>query len=73
MKMPYCPFYEILVSSILEKLYHRASLPPSLRQIAHFALELERFICDRATSIENEKLWCEGVAMYTYSVSIYCA
>ena len=28
------------------------------------ALELERFVRDRATSIENEKLLSEGVAIY---------
>ena len=33
-----------------------------------FALELERFVRDHATSIENEKLRSEGVAMYAYSV-----
>ena len=70
---PYCPIYEILVSCIFENLYHRANLPPSLRQIARFALELERFVRDRATSIENEKLRSEGVAMYVYSVSVYYA
>ena len=37
-KPPYCPFYESLVSYIFENLYHRANLPPSLRQIARFAL-----------------------------------
>ena len=70
---PYCPFCEILVSCIFENLYHRANLPPSLRPIARFALELERFVHDRATSIENEKLLSEGVAMYAYSVSVYYA
>ena len=68
-----CPFYEILVSYIFENLYHRANLRPNLRQIARFALEIERFVCDRATSIENEKLRSEGVAMYAYSVSVYYA
>ena len=56
---------------IFVKLYRRINLPPSLRQIVYFALELEHFVCDHATSIENEKLWSEGIAMYMYSVSIY--
>ena len=59
-----------IVSCIFENLYHRANLPPSLRPIVHFALELERFVHDRATSID-EKLRSEGVAMYAYSVSVY--
>ena len=66
---PYFPFYEILFSCIIENLYHRANLRP----IARFALELERFVHDRDTSIENEKLCFEGVAMYAYGVSVYYA
>ena len=50
---------------------HRANLLPSLRQIVLFTLELERFVHDHATSIENEKLRSEGVAMYAYSISVY--
>ena len=45
----YSKFYEFLVSYIFDKLYHRANLPPSFRPIAHFAWELERFVCDCAT------------------------
>ena len=40
------PYSEFLVSFIFDKLYHRANLPPSLRPIARFALELEHFVCD---------------------------
>ncbi len=54
-----------------ENLYHRANLPPSRRQITRFALELERFVHYRATTIENEKLRSEGVVMYAYIVSVY--
>ena len=54
-----------LISSTLE-LTH-------LRPIVRFALEIARFVCDRATRIENEKLRSEGVAMYAYSVSVYYA
>ena len=67
----YCPFYENLVGCIFENLYHRANLSPSLRQIVRFALELECFVRDCATSIENTKLRSEGGAMYAYSVSVY--
>ena len=70
---PCSEFYEILVSCIFDKLYPRANLPPSLRPIARFALELERFVCDRATPTMNEKLRSEGVAMHAYSVSVYYA
>ena len=51
----------------------RANSPASLRPIALFALERARFVCDRATCIESEKLRSEGVGMYTYSVSVYYA
>ena len=57
-----------LISSTLE-----LNSPASLRLIARFALEIARFVCDRATRIENEKLRSEGVAMYAYSVSVYYA
>ena len=40
----------------------------SLTLIARFALEIAHFVCDHATTIENEKL-C--IAMYAYSVSAY--
>ena len=53
-----------------EKFYRRANLPPSLRQIVRFALELECFVRDCATSIENKKLQSKGIAMYAHSVSI---
>ena len=49
----------------------RPNPPASFRLIACFALEIARFACDHATTIENEKLWSKGVAMYAYSVSIY--
>ena len=54
-----------LISSTL------ANLPPSLRPIACFALEIARFVCDLATRIKIEKLRSKGVAMYAYSVSAY--
>ena len=63
---------EILVSYILNN-YHRANLHSSLRPITHFAMELERFVCDCATPPTIEKLRFEGVAMYAYGVSVYYA
>ena len=46
---------------MFDKLYHRASFSP----IAHFALELEHFVCDHATIIEDEKLQSK-VLLYTH-------
>ena len=47
--------------------------PASFRLIAHFALEIARFVCDYATTIENEKIGSKGVATYVYSVFVYYA
>ena len=57
----------------LAVLLNRANRPTSLRPIARFALELERFVHDHATPTENEKLRSKGVAMHTYGVSVYYA
>ena len=46
-------------------------LPPSLRHIAYLAVELERFVSDRAIPSIIEKLRFKGVAMHAYSVSVY--
>ena len=50
-----------------------ANLHPSLRLIVPFALKLEHFVHYRTTSIENEEIQSEGVAMHTYSVFVYYA
>jgi hypothetical protein len=34
---------------MVDKLYHRANPRSSFRQIARLAVELHRFVCDRAT------------------------
>ena len=34
---------------MVDELYHRANPRSSLRQIARFVAEIQRFICDRAT------------------------
>ena len=55
---------------------HRSSQSyPTHCTITHprFALEIARFVCDRATTIENKKLRSKGVAMHAYSVSAYYA
>ena len=66
-------FCEIWVSYIFNNLYPRANLLPSLRPIARFTLELERFVYDHVATVENEKLRPKGVAMYAYCVSVYYA
>ena len=65
---PCSEFYEILVSCIFDKLYPRANLPPSLRPIARFALELEHFVYNHATPTVNKKLWPKGVTIYMAAV-----
>ena len=47
----------------VDKLYPRANLPPSLRPIACFALEIARFVCDLATRIKIKKLQWISVAL----------
>ena len=51
----------------------RANLPPSLRPIACFTLEIACFVCDPDTRIKIDILRYKGVAMYMYSVSAYYA
>ena len=34
---------------MVDKLYHRANPSSSLRPIARFVVEIQRFVCDRAT------------------------
>ena len=49
---------------VSDKPYPRTNPPASLRPIALFALKIARFVCDRATTILNEKLRSKGVAMH---------
>jgi hypothetical protein len=60
-----------LVWCIFDKLYPTANLRSSFRPIAHFAVDLQRFVCDRATPPIIEKLQSKGVAMHAYIISIY--
>ena len=62
-------FDTYLISSI----YYRPNLRSSFRPIARLALKLQRFVCDCATPRLMKKLWSKGVAMHTYSISVYCA
>ena len=58
---------------MVDKLYHRANPRSSLRPIALFVVEIQRFVCDRATPPIIEKLRSKGVAMHVYGVSAYYA
>ena len=52
----YREIHKFLVSCIFDKLYHRANSNSSLRPIARFTEELQRFVCDCATPPIIEKL-----------------
>ena len=58
---------------MVDKLKHRANPRLSLRPIARFVVEIEHFVCDRATPPIIEKLQLKGVAMHAYGVSAYYA
>ena len=58
---------------MVDKLYHRANLHSKHGPIAHFIVEIHRFVCNRATPPIIEKLQSKGVAMHTYGVSAYYA
>ena len=52
---------------------YRPNPRSSLRTIARFIVEMQRFVCDRATPPMIEKLRSKGVAMHAYGVSAYYA
>ena len=58
---------------MVDKLYHRANPCSSLWPIARFVVEIQRFVCDRATLPIIEKLRFKGVAMHAEGVSAYYA
>ena len=58
---------------MVDKLYHRANPHSSFRPTVRFVVEIQRFVCDRATPPIIEKLWSKGVAMHAYGVSAYYA
>jgi hypothetical protein len=70
---PYGIFSENWVWYMVDKPYHRANPHSSFRPIARFTVELQRFVCDRATPPIIEKLRPEGVAMHAYVVSVHYA
>ena len=39
---------------MVDKLYHGANLGSSFRPIVHFAVEIQCFVCDRATPSNQE-------------------
>ena len=56
---------------MVDKLYHRANLRSSFRPTVRFVMEIEHFVCDRATPPIIEKLRSKGVAMHAEGVSAY--
>ena len=58
---------------MVDKLYYRANPRSSLWPIARFVVEIQGFVCDRATPTIIEKLQSKGVAMHVYGVSAYYA
>ena len=62
-------FYVWLISSS----YHRAKPHSSFRPTVRFVLEIQRFVCDRATPPIIEKLQSKCVAMHVCGVSAYYA
>ena len=69
----YSEIYNFLVSYIFDKLFHRANPRSSFRATVRFVVEIQRFVCDRATPPIIEKLRSKGVAMHAYGVSAYYA
>ena len=58
---------------MVDKLLHRANTRSSLRPIARFVIEIQRFVYDRATPPIIEKLRSKGVPMHAYGISAYYA
>ena len=58
---------------MVDKLYHRTNPRSSLRLTVLFVVEIQCFVCDRATPPIIEKLPSKGVAMHAYGVSAYYA
>ena len=58
---------------MIDKLYHRANPVSSLRPIVRFVVEIQPFVCDRATPPIIEKVLSKGVAMHAYNISAYYA
>ena len=56
---------------MFDKLYRIANPHSSLRPIARFIVEVQCFVCDRATPPIIDTSQSEGVAMHAYGVSVY--
>ena len=56
---------------MVDKLYHTANPRSSFRLTVRFVVEIQRFVCDRATPPIIEKLRSKGVPMHAYGVSVY--
>ena len=56
-----------MISSTIELTRSRSSSRPIMR----FVVEIQRFVCDRATPSIIEKLRSKGVAMHAYGISAY--
>ena len=54
---------------MVDKLYHRANPRSSFGLIACFVVEIQHFVCDRATIPIIEKLQSKGVGMHAYGIS----
>ena len=68
--------YIIHVASLNVECWYHAETEAeqsSFRLIVHFVVEIQRFVCDRATPPIIEKLRSKGVAMHAYGVSVYYA
>ena len=58
---------------MVDKLYHRANPHSSFRPITRFVVEMQRFVCNRATPPIIEKLWSKDLTMHAYGVSAHYA
>ena len=58
---------------MVDKLYHRANLHSSFRPAVRFVMEIQRFVCNRATPPIIKKLRSKGVVMHMYGISAYYA
>ena len=55
---------------MVDKLYHRANPRSSLRPMVRFVVEIQCFVCDRATPPIIKTLRSKGVAMHTWRFRI---
>ena len=58
---------------MVDKTYHTVNPHLSFRPTVRLVVEIQRFVCDRATPPIIEKFMSKGVAMHAYGVSAYYA